>query len=322
MDQNELIQTVAAGLFANCDLVAGTTLLAYDYLLTFQKERKYIWDAPWTPGKVLFLVARYMPFIDIPVLLTSLSPRSSLSCTFAAYWQTITIGIACDLANIVYGLRTWALWRRSRILGGLIILCGVGLSIGAILVLLPQSQAAPSSYTGRILEYYGCFDPPSSGNGVWKAYLLTGCFQLVLFLATFTRGVQHWRGRPEKLTSVLYRDAFLAFGTQVGADIVNIILLSTMGDTNYSINVTYRALLSILPARIILNIREAVTEDNLNSWDVTVDLDSTTTAELPVATVESHAVQSQERKSDRQPGRSSIPAMKGRIAKLFERTSR
>jgi len=52
---------------------------------------------------------------------------------------------------------------------------------------------------------------------------------------------------------------------------VNVILVIRMGNSNYSIDVTYRALLSILPARIILNLREAVRTNSLNSWDVTAE---------------------------------------------------
>ncbi|KZT57325.1 hypothetical protein CALCODRAFT_434394, partial [Calocera cornea HHB12733] len=44
-------------------------LQIYDYVLTFEKERKSVWNSQWTCGKALFLVCRYLPFVDFPMWL-------------------------------------------------------------------------------------------------------------------------------------------------------------------------------------------------------------------------------------------------------------
>jgi len=49
----------------------------YDYLLTFDDERTLMWPKPWSPTKVLFLMIRYLPFVD----------------------QTITASRECNLYN-------------------------------------------------------------------------------------------------------------------------------------------------------------------------------------------------------------------------------
>ena len=36
----------------------------YDYFLTLEREVEFIWPARLTPAKVLFLFARYTPFLD------------------------------------------------------------------------------------------------------------------------------------------------------------------------------------------------------------------------------------------------------------------
>ena len=41
----------------------------YDYLLTFPLEISFVWPARWTAIKVLFLLTRYMPFVDGGLLL-------------------------------------------------------------------------------------------------------------------------------------------------------------------------------------------------------------------------------------------------------------
>ncbi|KAF8555844.1 hypothetical protein OG21DRAFT_1521480 [Imleria badia] len=45
-------------------VLAGDTILTYDYLLTFGLEMDYIWSAPWTTVKVLFLLNRYGTLIS------------------------------------------------------------------------------------------------------------------------------------------------------------------------------------------------------------------------------------------------------------------
>jgi hypothetical protein len=47
----------------------------YDYLLTFTREVSLVWVARWNYMKVLFLLARYMPFFD-----GALHIYSKLSC--------------------------------------------------------------------------------------------------------------------------------------------------------------------------------------------------------------------------------------------------
>ncbi|KAH7921190.1 hypothetical protein BV22DRAFT_1038954 [Leucogyrophana mollusca] len=39
--------------------IAGYTFLVWDHLLTFEDEFRYIWKAPWTVSKAMFLVNRY-----------------------------------------------------------------------------------------------------------------------------------------------------------------------------------------------------------------------------------------------------------------------
>jgi len=44
--------------------VASITILIFDYFLTLPSETSLIWSARWTCFKVLFLVTRYLPFVD------------------------------------------------------------------------------------------------------------------------------------------------------------------------------------------------------------------------------------------------------------------
>ncbi|KAH7908156.1 hypothetical protein BJ138DRAFT_1158377 [Hygrophoropsis aurantiaca] len=44
-------------------------ILVYDYCITLGTEVRCIWDRSWTFVRVLFLVARYVPFILVPMFI-------------------------------------------------------------------------------------------------------------------------------------------------------------------------------------------------------------------------------------------------------------
>lgn len=44
--------------------VAASAVFVYDYLLTFPMEVELIWGSRWNAIKIIFIVQRYMPFID------------------------------------------------------------------------------------------------------------------------------------------------------------------------------------------------------------------------------------------------------------------
>ncbi|KAJ3515880.1 hypothetical protein NLJ89_g1488 [Agrocybe chaxingu] len=48
--------------------VAAFALLFYDYLLTLGMEVEHVWPGEWTPVKVVYLVQRYLPFVDTMLL--------------------------------------------------------------------------------------------------------------------------------------------------------------------------------------------------------------------------------------------------------------
>jgi len=278
MDQETLIRTVADSKFADYDFVVGSTLIAYDYFIMLPKEHRYIWGTKWTPGKALYLAVRYFPMVDIPVLSLNhplLVGNVASPCAFGPVWQWVTIAVACTLADIVYALRTWALWNKSRLMGVLIVLCGLAFNTSVVLIMAVLQPIFP---TQRLAEPPGCFIVPSSSSVVWKAYVCTTCFQLFLFLATAVKGIHYWRRGPENLTVVLFRDAFLAFLIQVSLGVLNTILLIVMQDLNYSMDTTYRACLCILPVRIILNIREVANTSNLDGWDMNRSTENNTSS--------------------------------------------
>jgi hypothetical protein len=43
----------------------------YDWLILFDREVEHIWRSDWSVGKILFIVSRYGPFLDMPIVIAS-----------------------------------------------------------------------------------------------------------------------------------------------------------------------------------------------------------------------------------------------------------
>jgi hypothetical protein len=51
--------------------VGCISMFYYDFFITFCPEIRLIWDSPWTMTKILFLVQRYLPFVDVALMLVA-----------------------------------------------------------------------------------------------------------------------------------------------------------------------------------------------------------------------------------------------------------
>ncbi|CAA7268577.1 unnamed protein product [Cyclocybe aegerita] len=100
--------------------VAACTVFIWDYLLTLGMEVEYVWPGRWTIIKAVYLLQRYLPFIDtlwiaLHVLFgTNLSP-TMCSRLNAAGRSLMCLGLASS--ELILTLRAWAVWDRNRDLG-------------------------------------------------------------------------------------------------------------------------------------------------------------------------------------------------------------
>ncbi|KAF8999406.1 hypothetical protein BDQ17DRAFT_1410694 [Cyathus striatus] len=91
-------------------------LLYYDYFLTLNLEVNLIWPSSLGVVKILFLIARYSPFIDSFIIFyhhftPNLSPESCLKAYHANGWTYLC---GAFFAEAILTLRTWAVWKNNN----------------------------------------------------------------------------------------------------------------------------------------------------------------------------------------------------------------
>ncbi|KAI3600350.1 hypothetical protein WG66_001805 [Moniliophthora roreri] len=95
---------------------AVAALVAYDYIITLPDEIELVWSARWNLTKVLYLLQRYMPFVDTVALVlhNDFTPGLGYQQCRNTYdisgWMFV-IGIA--LSEVLLTLRLWAVWHKD-----------------------------------------------------------------------------------------------------------------------------------------------------------------------------------------------------------------
>ncbi|KAH8119839.1 hypothetical protein DFH11DRAFT_1556813 [Phellopilus nigrolimitatus] len=236
--------------------LASMTILTYDYLITFNAEKRLIWPSPWSLPKVLFLLTRYLPFIDTSIVLWhQFNPfMTQRDCTLA-YMSTgwmILLGIL--VAEIILLLRTWAVWERGRNVG-------IGLSIWTAALWIPNMVCMgiflkSLKFAPLPLGLPGCL--VVSGSTVLSInWILLMIFEAGILGLMVIKAVQKYRiQRSTIIYKAVYRDGSIFYVYLFAFSLANVIVILTLPhDFLNLLSSIERVTHSILTARILLNLR-------------------------------------------------------------------
>ncbi|EJC98747.1 uncharacterized protein FOMMEDRAFT_161580 [Fomitiporia mediterranea MF3/22] len=263
---------------------ASFAILGYDYLLTFEDERTLIWPSNWSAGKVLFVLTRYLPFVDLSITAshhfrTGLTPEECSLAYKSAGWL-INIGII--IAELILVLRTWAIWEKNR---KVTITLGIWASLSLIADVVVMCLFMRSiEFSSLPAGLSGCL--VTSGNtlivGVWIILMVyeAGIIALmVLKVVQMFREFVDKELRNQALYKAVFRNGMsdithISFSLPdiegTGAifyvyiftmSVANVIVISRLSrDLSTMLASLERITHAILTQRLLLSLRKAVTE--------------------------------------------------------------
>ncbi|KAJ3510040.1 hypothetical protein NLJ89_g4895 [Agrocybe chaxingu] len=94
--------------------IAACTVFVWDYLLTLGMEVQYVWPGRWTIIKAVYLLQRYLPFIDTLWIALHVIFGANLSPTTCTHLNAVGRSLMC---LVILTFRAWAVWDRNRVLG-------------------------------------------------------------------------------------------------------------------------------------------------------------------------------------------------------------
>ncbi|KAG2144275.1 hypothetical protein DEU56DRAFT_237172 [Suillus clintonianus] len=241
---------------------AGHTLLVYDYFLTLQDEILYIWHAPWTVVKVLFLLNRYGNLIGqtyIRLEEAGLLAHSSMAfCQSFTYFTTCFVFLSTESIHILVLMRAWAIWGTPKRVSTILIWSYVSYVLILIATSLHRINTIHLSFPHLNVTQICVGSFPKY---VWLMYFGSLILDTVLFVLTM-RSLRRYSREfqqlyPSNLLHMLFRDAIMLFLTSV---FNNALIIASL--TAYPHNPKHflgkgfsTPLLSVAGQRLVLNLR-------------------------------------------------------------------
>ncbi|KAL4244104.1 hypothetical protein ABKN59_010731 [Abortiporus biennis] len=242
--------------------VTTATVLLYDHLLTLGAELTYVWPAKWTLGKVLYILSRYPPYIDIAfVLFHQLAKSPSVSLCHDAFqvagWANL-FGIV--ITEIVLIMRTWALWGENKWIPISLGSLGVIALAGACFVVEIFLRTITFIFVDDLSPLLrGCF--VSGGSKlVYVDFIILIIFETVVLSLTLYIGFKNYRENlyNSSLVTSLFRDGILYYLYLFLFSIVNVIVPLTAPVRQLVMNRLQRVMHSICASHMLLHLRQGL----------------------------------------------------------------
>jgi len=210
-------------------------------------------------GKVLFILNRYIPLLDLIALWNSYVNRGIKSDQFCASFFHIDswLGMfSMIVVNVILLLRTWAIWGKSRLVLGclatLLVLCTIaqgGSTLYADIVVKPAHLPGNIRPCGSNIERTDPLYALWISNIVWDtAILVMGLVKLLPLVRPNILG--------SRMLSRLMKDGTTFFAVIFLCSVASVITLNLAPPALKTMMFTfYRVMLSLLANRIILNLR-------------------------------------------------------------------
>ncbi|KAF6763179.1 hypothetical protein DFP72DRAFT_1060356 [Ephemerocybe angulata] len=207
-------------------IIGCFVILTYDYIITFDQEVNYVWKSPWTIGLPLFYMNRYVPFIDVGLILGfPFHNMTEEQCNTQVQTATWIMLIPTFFGQTIIALRTCALWQNNiSVVASMIMLMLSTLVVTCVLIAKQmnhmQFAPAPSFINGCHIMY----DPFDTTLYLYVALFAT---ELIIISLTIIKAWQHLRRNRTAWIYQLYKNGIFYCVCVVALSLMNIIVPTT-----------------------------------------------------------------------------------------------
>ncbi|OSX61290.1 hypothetical protein POSPLADRAFT_1182434 [Postia placenta MAD-698-R-SB12] len=236
-------------LLSNFCSVAATTLIFYDYFLTFSREVRCIWGRKFSGATVIFMLNRYLTLVYRVLMLVDMLPWQSQPQTVAndvcigVLHTTQALTLVSQLIITAFtSLRTYAIWNKDWRIFGLVFFLGiVPCVVNIYYYTLLDIVSAPPPFLG-CGEYVNL--SPSAATIVSDSIVLILTWLKTAEIQRSFTGAN----RKGNLVALIQRD-----GTILILNVLNLVAIKFQAFG--SLPAITEVLTSILISRFILNLR-------------------------------------------------------------------
>ncbi|KAK0483216.1 hypothetical protein IW261DRAFT_934804 [Armillaria novae-zelandiae] len=116
MDPHEVSQSLHDIRAVGSVLVASAALMIHEWAILFDQEVSLVWQSPWNLVKVLYLISRYSPILDVIIALEEhIRPQvNPKTCRIYDDISITSASVGVAIAELVLILRTCALYGNCK----------------------------------------------------------------------------------------------------------------------------------------------------------------------------------------------------------------
>lgn len=237
--------------------MVGLTVLVFDYCIELETEINLTWGRKWNFIRILFAVARYMPFVDVPVdliyTLGPTSPQLCLSLYQVSSWINIIGTVAAESLLLV---RTYTLWGRNKVLFVALLLLALGCIAGSGVV--GASAVSLFKYQDPPLITSGCYQTQRIAIYAIN-YALLALFEMVILSLNVFQAWRHRRRQGSRLVMHLYWDGIIYVLCILAMTMANIVVIGFLpSEYAESIDTLQAVFHSVLSSRLLFNLRAII----------------------------------------------------------------
>ncbi|KAF8995930.1 hypothetical protein BDQ17DRAFT_966596 [Cyathus striatus] len=237
---------------------ASLVILAFETFLTLDIEVEFIWSAPWNVVKVLYLVTRYLAFIDssLNVLIQLMPDASEPTCKILYQVGTWIIMTGMCLAELILTIRTWAVLGKKRWQAVFFFLLFVGIWGSAYTIVALFSGPYAFTLQDALQPFLkGCFATVGSVHYLQITWALLLVYDGVLMLLMLVPAYET-RGQS-KLVRAVFRDGIIYYIYLFTMTLGNLIVTRKLSNDYFTIiMILERVIHAVLACRVILHMRE------------------------------------------------------------------
>jgi hypothetical protein len=240
--------------------VTALTVMLYDYILTFGLEVNFIWKAPWGIGKLTYLLARYLPFLDITISMTPQMLRVKSASECKELYEAFSWFLICGLAaaEIVLTIRTWAICGSRRWLGVLLSLYFIATCFAGSVFLVYYLNSLRFSLQEELHPILqGCLITNVKKVFVILDWLVLFAYDAVNMGLMIMPAYYTFKQGTSNLLRVIVRDGLIYYVYNFVVALANITVISVLPSDYSPLIIEFgRILHSIFACRVVLHARE------------------------------------------------------------------
>jgi len=250
--------------------VSFFSLMTYDWITSLEREVTRIWCSKWSLVKVLYLYAKYAPFVSMSF---AVHERFSSTCGTMTF-TTLFAGATIVISDVILMLRTYSIYNKSR---KILAIFGLSLIIGLGVAFWSLSNLTDSFHLSDAMAHVSsssCFLAQESTGKAIVCYVSLFAGEAVIGLLTFWKTVDSYRksGSLNQIISMVYCEGLFYYFLIIPLTFANtLVIIFVPEGLKLLLDSPLTVMHSILCCRLVLHIREVSdynTEDETEGDDI------------------------------------------------------